>query len=93
MEIYANNNLKTINEGELQMLANRIQNFVNTYTKHIYVDDKTELMALSKLQNISNIIKAKRYNEIFDEDTIVVSGDNKSIEDMEDIMSDSSLPF
>ena len=93
MEIYANNNLKTINEGELQMLANRIQNFVNTYTKHIYVDDKTELMALSKLQNIANIIKVKRYNEIFDEDTIVVSGDNKSIEDMEDIMSDSSLPF
>ena len=93
MEIYTNNNLKTINEGELQMLANRIQNFVNTYTKHIYVDDKTELTVLSKLQNISNIIKAKRYNEIFDEDTIVVSGDNKSIEDMEDIMSDSSLPF
>ena len=77
MEIYANNNLKTINEGELQMLANRIQNFVNTYTKHIYVDDKTELTALSKLQNISNMIKAKRYNEIFDEDTIVVSGDDK----------------
>jgi len=93
MEIYANNNLKTINEGELQMLANRIQNFVNTYTKHIYVDDKTELTALSKLQNISNIIKAKRYNEIFDEDTIVVSGDDKCTEDMEDIISDLLLPF
>lgn len=90
MEIYANNNLKTINEGELQMLANRIQNFVNTYTKHIYVDDKTELTALSKLQNISNMIKAKRYNEIFDEDTIVVSGDDKC---MEDIISDLLLPF
>lgn len=93
MEIYANNNLKTINEGELQMLANRIQNFVNTYTKHIYVDDKTELTALSKLQNIANIIKAKRYNEIFDEDTIVVSGDDKCTEDMEDIISDLLLPF
>ena len=93
MEIYANNNLKTINEGELQMLANRIQNFVNTYTKHIYVDDKTELTALSKLQNISNIIKAKRYNEIFDEDTIVVSGDDKCIENMEDVISDLLLPF
>lgn len=65
---------KILRDEDLQDLAHDLECFVKTYYEDLYItDDKDDdaFIKLKELQNIAQMLRQKRYDELFDKDISV----------------------
>lgn len=63
---------KKIYHKDLQRMSIRIDEFIDLYTKKIYIKDKEHYRTLNILKEISTLIKQGQYDKLI-EDTSIIS--------------------
>lgn len=63
-----NNDIPPVQDESLQELSDDLQTFVNVYRKYLLIpeNDKRSEQILHNLEVISNMLRQKRYSELFD---------------------------
>lgn len=79
----AEKNSKKIYHKHLQRMAKCIDDFVNIYSKNVYIENRDHYITLLKLKEISRLIKTCQYDRLIEDTSIISYNEPPDDEDIE----------